>query len=81
MRLVWLTLAAQVVPAHIEATYLLESGAQMHPAVMATGSDTLAENFIQRSFATAQEMLHDKTPGDVPCLRYPVVFACKTLHV
>ena len=73
MRLVWLTLAAQVVPAHVEATYLLQTGAQLHPAVMATGSDALAESFIQRSFATVQEMLYVKTPGDIPRLRCPVM--------
>jgi len=63
LRLVWLTLAAQVEPSLVEAAYLSRADAQQNPAVEAARSDALAETFMERSFTAAQEMLQVKMNG------------------
>ena len=63
LRLVWLTLAAQVEPSLVEAAYLSGTDAQQNPAVVAARSDALAETSMEKSFAAVQEMLQVKMPG------------------
>ena len=68
LRLVWLTLAAQVEPSLVEAAYLSRTDAQQNPAVEAARSDALAETFIERSFTAVQEMLQVKMHGKASTL-------------
>lgn len=63
LRLVWLTLAAQVEPSLVEAAYLSRTEPQQNPAVEAARSDALAETFMERSFTAAQEILRVKMNG------------------
>ncbi len=63
LRLVWLTLAAQVEPSLVEAAYLSRTEPQQNPAVEAARSDALAETSMERSFTAAQEMLQVKMNG------------------
>ena len=63
LRLVWLTLAAQVEPSLVEAAYLSRADAPQNPAVAAARRGALAETFMERSFTAAQEMLQVKMNG------------------